>query len=300
MSAGDTSSGTTAAVGTFDGVHRGHRAVLDMVIDRARNAGLEPIAITFDRHPLSVIAPEREPLALTTLRGRGRLLAETGVRPVVIPFDETLRATTADQWMALMAHRYGVKVLVVGYDNTFGSDGVSLTLGDYRRMGREHGIEVVEAPYVDGVSSSAVRKTVGAGNVAEAAKMMGRPFSLPGIVVEGNRLGRTIGFPTANLLPEPGIVVPADGVYAARVTLPDNQTFPAIVNIGVRPTVRRGENRTVEAHIIGWGGDLYGKNIKIAFVDRIRDEVRFNSIDALRAQIEKDRATAKKILAPAK
>lgn len=285
-----------AAIGTFDGVHRGHAAVLECLGNIARGNGLDPVAITFDRHPLEIIAPQRAPKALTTPARKEALIKSFGVQPLVFPFNEQMRNTSARDWMIRLHDELGVSALVVGYDNTFGSDGVNLSLADYRDIGREVGIDVIEAPYVDGISSSAVRKAVAAGNVEKAAEMLGRDFELSGTVINGNHLGRTIGFPTANLLPAPGSIIPAKGVYAAFVILPDGRSYPAVVNIGVRPTVRRGNNLTIEAHIIGWTGDLYGYEIKIRFRRRLRDEITFNSINALRQQIEKDTADTKIIL----
>lgn len=279
---------TAAAIGTFDGVHTGHAAVLQTLREVAAERDLTPVAITFDRHPLSLIAPQRAPLAITTLRKKEELLENAGVKPIILPFDEKLRRTTAKDWMQMIHDDLGVEALVVGYDNTFGSDGVSLSLSDYRRIGEEVGIDVTEAPYVPDVSSSAVRKNIKAGNVEQAWEMLGRRFVLPGLVVEGNKLGRTIGFPTANVLPEPGIIVPGNGVYIATATLPDGRKLPTMVNIGTRPTVRRGNALTVEAHILDWKGDLYGQPIRLAFYKRLRDEIQFNSIDDLRRQLEKD------------
>lgn len=278
-----------AAVGTFDGIHIGHAEVLRTVKLEAQKRGYEPLAFTFDRHPLSLIAPERAPLAITSVERKGKLIQRMGVTPVVMPFDEDMRATTAADWMRLLRDKYGVKLLVVGYDNTFGSDGVNLSIADYARIGESLGIEVVEAPYVAGVSSSAVRKAIASGDVEKAAEMLDRPFTISGTVVEGNKLGRTIGFPTANLQPRAGIILPAHGVYAAKAILPDGKTVPAMVNIGVRPTIRRGNAPTVEAHLIDWKGDLYGYPIRLEFHRRLRDEKQFNSIDALRRQLAKDR-----------
>lgn len=292
-------TGKVAAVGTFDGVHLGHVAVLSEVKEIAELHSLEPIAITFDRHPLALINPDRAPLAITTLEKKTDLITKAGVTPVVLPFDETLRATTARDWMRMIHDRMGVEHLVVGYDNTFGSDGVALSIADYRHIGEESGITVSEAPLVEGISSSAIRKAIASGDVKDANSMLGRCFSLPGIVVEGNKLGRTIGFPTANLMPDPGLVVPANGVYAAIAILPDGKKERAVVNIGVRPTVRRGNDLTIEAHILDWHGDLYGHHVAIIFQERLRGEIQFNSIDALRAQIEKDASKAKLFLSDA-
>ena len=287
---------SVAAVGTFDGIHIGHAEVLRTVREEAQKRGLEPIAVTFDRHPLSVIAPERAPLSITSVERKEKLIRRLGVTPIVLPFDENMRAISAANWMRLLRDNYGVKLLVVGYDNTFGSDGVNLSIADYARLGKSLGMEVVEAPYVAGVSSSAVRKAISVGEVAKANEMLGRPFSISGIVVEGNKLGRTIGFPTANLQPRPGVILPAHGVYAAKALLPDGKVVDTMVNIGVRPTIRRGNAPTVEAHLIDWKGDLYGFPIRLEFYARLRDEVQFNSIDALRRQLSKDRAEALRIL----
>lgn len=281
-----------AVIGTFDGVHLGHAIVLSTLTKESEIRNLEPIAVTFDRHPLALIAPQRAPKAIITLEKKEELIRKSGVLPIVIPFDEKLRSTTAADWMKFLKDEHGVEMLVVGYDTTFGCDGLSYSNSDYRRLGEKIGMEVIEAPFVAGISSSAIRKAIGEGNVEDAAKMLGRHFSLPGIVVDGNKLGRTIGFPTANLMPSPGIVVPSNGVYAAKAILPDGKKVDAMVNIGVRPTIMRGDNQTVEAHLINWKGDLYGKNIRLTFYKRLRDEVKFNSIEALRKQLEADRQEA--------
>lgn len=279
---------SAAAIGTFDGVHLGHVAVLDTLIGISEEKGLSPIAITFDRHPLALIAPERAPLAITTLSKKEELIARHGATPHVVTFDENLRSTTAKDWIRMLHDQLGVEEIVVGYDNTFGSDGVTLSIADYRIIGKDSGINVTEAPFIPGISSSAIRKAIASGDIKRATEMLGRHFLLPGIVVEGNRLGRTIGFPTANIMPEPGLAVPGNGVYAAEATLPDGRKKAAMVNIGTRPTVRRGNNLTIEAHIFDWEGDLYGQPLKLAFHERMRDEIQFNSIDALRRQLEKD------------
>lgn len=283
-------NGAAAAIGTFDGVHLGHEAVLACLRDVASRHGLTPVAVTFDRHPLALIAPERAPMAITTPEKKAELIRKAGVCPLVLPFDENLRSTTARGWMRRLHEEMGVTEIVAGYDNTFGCDGINLSIAGYAAIGRECGIGITEAPFIPGVSSSAIRKAIAAGDVEHAERMLGRPFCLNGIVVEGNRLGRTLGFPTANLLPEPGIIIPGNGVYAAMATLPDGKRHEAMVNIGTRPTVRRGDDRTVEAHILGYNGDLYGHHVALSFRARMRDETRFNSIDALRAQLEKDKA----------
>lgn len=279
-----------AAVGTFDGVHRGHRSVLDELVKRSREDDLEPIAVTFSRHPLALISPERTPAELTPLWKKKKLLEEVGVRPVVLDFDESLRSTTAADWMKRLKNEYDVEALVVGYDNTFGCDGINMSLEDYRKIGKEEGIEVISAPEIEGVSSSEIRKAVKAGDMEKARKMLGRPFSITTKVVEGNKLGHTIGFPTANINVPEGTAMPKPGVYAAIVkTLHDGKKHPAMVNVGCRPTVMRGDDIVVEAHLIDWKGDLYDKDITVRFLKRLRDEQKFETIEALRQQLAKDR-----------
>ncbi|MDE5880930.1 MAG: riboflavin biosynthesis protein RibF [Muribaculaceae bacterium] len=288
-----------AAIGTFDGVHKGHITVVDKLKEIAAEKDVDPIVITFDNHPLTVIAPERIPSSITTTEKKCELLRGAGVMALVMHFDNEMRETTARDWMRRLRDDYGVVGLVVGYDNTFGSDGVTHSIADYKRIGAELGIEVVEAPFVAGISSSAIRKAIIAGDIDHATSMLGRYYSISGTVVTGNRLGRTIGFPTANLLPHPELTIPANGVYAAIAVLPDGSRRQAIVNIGTRPTVRRGDQRTVEAHIIDFDGDLYGQSISLVFRKRLRNEMKFKSIEALRQQIEKDRDAAKVFLSDA-
>lgn len=285
-------AGRVATVGTFDGVHRGHRAVLQTVKRIADAEGLRPAVITFDRHPLEVVAPERAPKRLMTPADEAATLASLGLEVEVIPFTRELMGLSAGEWMERMARDMGVRTLVVGYDNTFGRDGIDMSVADYIRLGRLHGIEVVKAPIVPAISSSAIRRAVGEGRVEKAAGMLGRPYSLEGTVEQGNRLGRTIGFPTANLRPEAGRLVPANGVYSADAILPGGERRRAVVNIGVRPTVGDNLRPTVEAHIIGWHGDLYGKELILEFLRHLRDERRFDSLDSLKRQIEADTAEA--------
>lgn len=282
-----------AAIGTFDGVHRGHRSVLKTLVEYAEANGMEPVAITFSSHPLALIAPERCPDELTPLSKKKKLLKELGVAPIVLDFDRSLRSTTASDWIKQIHDKYDVRALVLGYDNTFGSDGVNLSLDDFRKLGEMHGVEILGADEVKDVSSSAIRKAVKAGDMEKARQMLGRPYSITAKVVDGNRLGHTIGFPTANIEPTPGVALPKPGVYAAIVKiLSDGSKHPAMVNIGTRPTVMRGDDTVIETNILGWNGDLYGKEITVRFIKRLRDEEKFDSIDALRTQLNKDKGMA--------
>ena len=285
------------AIGTFDGVHRGHRSVLKVVENYAKEHDFEPVAITFDRHPLELINPERRPDILTPLNKKEKLLREAGSIPKVLKFDEQLRSTTARELLKKLHDTENVKALVIGYDNTFGSDGVNMSLEDYRNLGAETGIDVITAPEIKEVSSSAIRKAVKAGDMGRAMEMLGRPYSITGIVGKGNRLGHSLGFPTANLIPKGGIALPKPGVYAAVVKdLSDGNKYPAMVNIGTRPTVMQGDNIMIESHLFNFNGDLYGKEITIRFIKRLRDEFKFSTVEALRQQLEDDADEAKSIV----
>ena len=273
--------------GTFDGVHKGHREVLDFMKERGAALGLSPAVVTFDRHPLEVISPERAPKLLMTPDDRDAALSSLGVEVVRLAFDESLRRLTAAQWLRRM-HRAGVEEVVVGYDNTFGCDGRSLRMEDYFRLGRAEGIAVEEAPLLPGVSSTLVRDALAQGRVEDAARMLGRPYVLTGTVVHGRHLGQTLGVPTANVDCGSRLAIPAPGVYAADVVLPYGALRKAVVNIGSRPTVDNGSDISVEAHIPGFSGDLYGKTVSLRFLRRLRDEHRFGSLDELQAAIRAD------------
>ena len=285
-----------AAIGTFDGVHRGHRSVLKVLTDYARENGLEPVAITFRDHPLKLIDANRIPKELTPLGKKKKLLNEVGANPIVLEFDTPLRETSAQDWIKRLRDEFNVRTLVVGYDNTFGCDGVNLSMEDYRRIGEKEGVEVLTAPQVKGVSSSAIRRAVKEGEVEMARAMLGRPYSITAKVVSGNNLGHTLGFPTANLDVTPGVAVPKNGAYAAIVKiLETGEKYPAMVNIGRRPTVMRGEDVVTEVHLIDWKGNLYDKEITVRFLKRLRDEQKFESIDALKKQLQEDRISALEI-----
>ena len=285
-----------AAIGTFDGVHRGHRSVLKVLTEYAIEKDMEPIAITFDRHPLALIDPNRLPPTLTPLKTKEQLLRESGAIPMVINFDEPLRSTTSRQLMKLLHDEYDVRALVVGYDNTFGSDGIFLSIDDYKKLGKNEGIEVLSADEVSGVSSSAIRKAVVAGDMEKSSELLGRPYSITSKVISGNHVGNTLGFPTANIEAPQDVAMPRQGVYAAIVkTLEDNKEYPAMVNVGIHPTVMCGEKQVIEAHILDWEGDLYDKEITVKFLKRIRDEKKFDSIDELKEQLKKDKEFVEKL-----
>ena len=281
-------------IGTFDGVHRGHRLVLDTLKREAAKRGLQPVAISFDRHPLELVAPERAPGNLTSTARKAELIRREGVEPLILPFNEQLRKMRAYEWLDYIHRKYDVRLLVAGYDNTFGSDGIDMSIADYKAMGDAIGIEVISAPEEDGVSSSAVRKAVKRGDIEVGTALLGHRPELEGRVKPGFHVGHEIGFPTANLQVSPRAVMPAPGVYAALAFIDDGaEGYPAMVNIGYRPTFegtgKESNHLTVEAHIIGMDKELYGKNIRLEFLKRLRDEKKFGSVNELIEQLRRDR-----------
>ena len=300
--AGRVTSERCATIGFFDGVHLGHRHLLSLLCSEARERGQQPLAITFDRHPRTLFDPSPTPL-LTPPDVRLQLLGTAGVEVAQLQFDACMASLSARQFMQLiLREQLNVSTLLVGYDHRFGRPDPSRreTIDDYRAYGREIGIDVVVAtefsasePTVQHISSSAVRRALGAGDVASAVAMLGRPYEWVGRVVHGHAIGRSLGFPTANLEALcPAQMLPACGVYAVMAG-----DTPAMLNIGTRPTISSDDHEvSVEAHLIDYSGDLYGHNIAIRFYDRLRDERRFDSEDVLRQQLEEDRATVKKLL----
>ena len=289
----DPKQGRGVTVGTFDGVHRGHRVMVDFLLAESRRRGLTPLVITFEPHPLAVVAPDRMPPLLESPGEREEALHAMGADVEVLTFDENLRQQSVDQWFARLAADYNVKLLVAGFDNTFGSDGMKMDFTDYVRIGAAHGIEVVEAPRLEGVCSTFIRRALASGDVGSASKMLGRAFAVTGKVGHGRALGRTIGVPTANLEPDARLQIPAPGVYAADAVTADGRRYRSVVNIGVAPTVTAGLPLTIEAHLLGFEGDLYGEILRLEFLRRLRDERKFASLDDLKQQIVRDAEAAK-------
>jgi riboflavin kinase/FMN adenylyltransferase len=285
------------AWGVFDGVHRGHRRLLGAVLAWARAEGLPSALLTFDRHPAEVLHGRSIPL-ITPLAERLRLLGEHGIDfCVVLNFTKAFAQTSARDFATeLLRNRLGARGLVLGHDSRFGKD----REGDLALL-EGLGIEVRQSePEVHRgrpVSSSLVRESVLAGRLDEARFLLGRPPSVFGTVVRGARRGTSIGFPTANLALHHA-VRPPGGVYAAEVPL-EGRTWRAVANLGTRPTFEEGGAESVEVHLVGWsGGDLYGRVLEVRFLDRLRDERKFESVDALRKQIEADVALVRGGLMP--
>lgn len=296
--------GRVAAIGMFDGVHRGHRHLLGRVVSEAAERGLRPTVITFTGHPTELLSPERAARLLTDVESRSRLLEAEGIRDVIaLDFTPELMKLTSTEFLRLLRERYDVKCLVVGFNNHFGSDRQH-GFEDYRRFGAEVGVDVVQATELGGekISSSIIRRLLAAGKIEEAAACLGRPYEITGEVVGGKQLGRTIGFPTANIRPlNRRAMLPAAGVYAVYVRDLANPDVKrgAMLNIGSNPTVSGDWNapETVEAYIFDFEGDIYGHTLQLTFVARLREERRFPSLEALREQLGRDETAARKILA---
>ncbi|RMH76408.1 MAG: bifunctional riboflavin kinase/FAD synthetase [Actinomyces sp.] len=292
-------------IGVFDGVHLGHREVIATVQRSAAELGVASAVVTFDGHPAHVVRPDSAPPLLTTLDQKLELLEDLGVDYVyLVHFDHQRARTGAEEFARqVFAESLHARRIVVGEDFHFGR-GREGDVAALRRFGAAMGFEVVALPLVprrDGdpepVSSTAIRRALAAGDVEAAAAMLGRWFSVRGRVVEGDRRGRTIGFPTANL-PVPTVMAwPADGVYAGWCTRTDGSRWPCAVNIGRRPTFHTdADHRVLEAHLCGFDGDLYGEQIEVAFVARLRDEKRFDGVDELVAQLTRDVAAVRERL----
>ena len=284
-----------ATIGFFDGVHAGHRCLIGQVVAEARCRGGSSLLVTFDRHPSLVLRPEAPLALLTTDDERQELLQATGADDIaVIPFTRQLAAMSARAFMdAVLKKELGVQVLVIGYDHRFGH-GRKDTFEDYVRYGREIGIEVLQAEElagVDHVSSSAIRRALQAGDVQHANSMLGYPYFLRGSVVGGFRIGRQLGYPTANILPlDLRKLIPKDGVYAVQVLTEKMRAAlgcPGMLYIGERPTFGGGE-RTIEVHLLHFHGDLYDEQVEIRFLRFIREQRTFASAEELRQQLQAD------------
>lgn len=299
-----TKNPQVATIGFFDGVHRGHRYLIDQMITVAKEAGMESMVITFDRHPRQVLHSDYLPQMLSTFEEKKALLENTPADHIeILTFDEQLAALSAHDFMKeVLRERLNVCKLVIGYDNRFGHNR-SEGFEDYVRYGQELGIEVIQAmplsePDKEAISSSYIRACLLVGNVWGANEALGYAYSLTGRVIEGFHEGRKIGFPTANLnTDETGKLVPASGVYAVHVQLENEQHLRlAMMNIGTRPTYD-GHMQTLEVHIFDFNGDIYGQQLRVVFDRRIRNEMKFSSPQELAIQLEKDKEEVRRIYA---
>ena len=297
-------SGTAVTIGAYDGVHLGHRALLRELSELAAAEGLSTAVVTFDRHPAGVVRPESAPRQLTDLGQKLELLAACGVdRTLVIEFDRARADESAEDFVKeVLADTLGARVVVVGEDFHFGH-GRKGNVALLTALGRDYGFKVIGARLTgDGtgaVSSTRIRTLVAAGDVVGAARLLGRPHEVRGTVVHGDgRGGRVLGFPTANMMIDDAIALPADGIYAGYFTRADGSVHPAAISVGRRPTFYEPGTASVlvEAYLLHFDGDLYGELSRVSFVCRLRDERQFDSVDALIAQMHQDAAEAERVL----
>ncbi len=279
------------SIGTYDGVHRGHRFLIEHLRQESENRGLKSGVVTFKNHPQSVVNPQHTPKTLSTLDERLALLEETGIDYcILLNFDERLRSYTAEEFMTTLLNDYGVNALILGYDNRFGRDRINCIDG-YREIGKRLGVEVIQAPELKGnISSSTIRSLLLNGDVKAANEALGYEYSLTGIITAGKQLGRTIGFPTANLdVNDKNKLIPANGAYATIAITADGSKHKAMVNIGRRPTVDvKDAPITIEAHLLDFNRDIYGQSLTLKFIKFLRPEKRFNSLEELSAQLSCD------------
>lgn len=281
------------ALGFFDGVHLGHGALLRRAAEEAKKRGCESAVFTFDRPPKEVITGVPCPL-INSPEDRAELVKRLyGIdEMLMVPFDDEMRTTPWDRFVTdILVGRYGAVHLVAGHDHHFGhrnQGSPELLKEKCAELGL--GCDIIPAVTLDGVtvSSTHIRKLLEEGDVETARAFLGHPHVLTQTVGHGRQLGRTIGIPTANLVAPPHVLLPKRGVYAAKITLPDGRAFGGVTNVGVRPTVNNGQDVTVEPWILDFDGDLYGQAIRVEFFRRLRDERKFESLDALRSQIETD------------
>ena len=274
-----------ATIGFFDGVHCGHRFLISQVLEQARKEGLRSMVITMERHPKTIVKTDYVPCLLTTTEERVSLLKKCGIDHVeLLSFDHKMARMDALTFMReILRDTLNVSTLVMGYDHRFGHGGGEHE--DYIRWGEECGIRVIIAKKFEQhyASSSEIRRLLTEGKVKDAAKLLNHPYVLTGIVESGHQVGRTLGFPTANLNIAENKLIPATGVYAVMT-----EQGAGIMNIGRRPTLNNGTNLSIEVHIMNYEGNLYGKELHLSFIERIREERKFASLDELRAQIQRD------------
>jgi riboflavin kinase / FMN adenylyltransferase len=293
---------SVVTIGNFDGVHRGHRVLLRRAVDAAHEAAIRSVAVTFAPHPAAVLRPGTEPAAIGSLEDRTAALLELGIDLVVVlPFTRELSELTAEEFLErVLVERLQATKVIVGTNFRFGhkAAGDVVTLAD---AGDTHGfaVEAVTLLELDGspISSSELRRRIGQeGDLGWANAALGRPFRLAGEVVRGDQRGRTIGFPTANIEVPAGRLLPATGVYAGIATLEGGLRYAAVTNVGTRPTFD-GEGVTVEVHLLDADLDLYGRELEVSFLHRLRGEQRFDGVDALQAQIGRDAQAARGLVA---
>jgi len=292
---------TVVTVGTFDGVHRGHRDVVEKLVARAGELGVASVLVTFEPHPMEIVNPAAAPPLLTTREEKLEVLAETGLEYLaVVPFTQSLAAFSAEEFVGRVLRRcFRMKELLIGYDHGFGRQRAG-NAEVLHALGKREGFRVEVIPPVEArdgrsISSTSIRRAVAGGDLERAADSLGRPYSVSGKVIPGDRRGRTVGFPTLNLgAPPPRKLLPPEGVYAIRAQTPAGH-FGGMMNLGPRPTF--GDAATsLEAHLFDTDGDFYGSAVRLDFIARLRETRRFSSPDALREQLKLDERNARRAL----
>ena len=290
------------ALGFFDGVHLGHAALLRRTAEEAAARGVTPAVFTFDRVPKEVLTGIPCPL-INSPEDRADLVRRLyGIRDVImVPFDDEMRTTSWEDFVTkILVERNHAVHLVAGHDHHFGhknQGSPELLAQKCAELGL--GCDIIPKVEIGGitVSSTYIRRLVELGQIERANRFLGHPHTLTQVVRHGRRIGRTIGIPTVNLTAPPHVLVPSHGVYATRVVLPDGASYPAVTNVGTRPTVNNGMDVTVEAWLLDFDGDLYGQTVRVEFYHHIRDEIRFDSLDALKAEITRNAETTRQYFA---
>lgn len=298
----ETKQPVIATIGMFDGVHRGHCSLLQQVKRCATERDMCSAVVTFASHPRTTLHPQSSMQLLTDDNERMEHLAQSGIEyAFVLDFTKELSQLSAQQFITLLHKQYNIQGLYIGYDHRFGHNR-SEGFNEYSAYGKQIGIDIIEAlPYTceRGTipSSSAIRKALTCGNITQATEMLGYNYTITGTVVEGHQLGRKLGFPTANIIPESTQkLIPSIGVYATKATLPDGSTYNCMMNIGTRPTVDGDTKITLEAHLLDFMGNLYGKTIRVSFLAYMREEMRYASLDELQKALMRDAEMARQIL----
>ena len=278
-------------IGVFDGVHRGHRHLIGALVEEARASGLLAGVVTFKNHPVTILRPGTRVHLLTDVTERTRLLKDLGVDFVAaVSFDPALARLPSRKFLRVLVRELRMRKLVVGPDFAMGRDrdgSVETLPGITTEIGSDFkSVDLVTDP--SGlVKSTAIRKRIADGEVSAAGHLLGRNFSVHGTVVQGQKRGRELGFPTANLQVDSNLIIPSDGIYATWAHL-ESGSYMAATSIGLRPTFDDGENRTIEAFLLDFSEDLYGQSLRLEFVQRLRGEEKYDTIEALMAQIDKD------------
>ena len=294
---------STVTIGVFDGVHRGHRHLIGRLVREARDAGTLAGVVTFKNHPITVLRPGAEVRFLTDLDERVRLLKELGVDFVApIRFDRELANLSSRDFLARLYESLRMRRLIVGPDFAMGRDRDG-TLDTLPAIGESIGFSFESVDLMTDsagvVKSTTIRNRIAEGDVSRASKLLGRNFSISGTVVHGEERGRELGFPTANLELGPGLMFPGDGIYATWAHL-ESGSYMAATSIGVRPTFDDGENRTIEAYLLDFSGDIYGQTLRLEFVEYLRGEEKFDTLQALLDQMGEDVRQARDILTSAR